>query len=157
MKCQRIVILTYFLLKQYQVLQQAKSILKALDTYGFGKVDEQGWRQEEVIERYARHSLVDGNKVFDAQFIAGDPTILSWMNDLQLRENTLDRAMKNVVFQRYYLEHYYSNRSTDEVPNVKYQNGGTRDLLTYNWFDNTMSLRQDSKWMHEPESNRPKV
>lgn len=134
-----------------------KNILKALDAYGFGKVDEQGWRQEAVIERYAKHSLVDGNKVFDAQFIAGDPSILSWMSDLQTRENTLDRAMKNVVFQRYYLEHYYSNRSTEEMPNVKYQQGGTRDLLTYDWFDNTMALHRGSNWVREPESNRPKM
>lgn len=134
-----------------------KGIIKALDTYGFGKVDEQGWRQEEVIERYTKHSLVDGNKVFDAQFVAGDPSILGWMSDLQLRENTLDRAMKNVVFQRYYLEHYYSNRSTEEVPNVKYQQGGTRDLLTYDWFDNTMALHQGSNWLRDLKSNRPKM
>ena len=134
-----------------------RDITKALATYGFGKVDEQGWRQEGVIERYAKHSLVDGNKVFDAQFVAGDPSILDWMSDLQKRENTLDRAMKNVVFQRYYLEHYYSNRSTEEVPNVKYQHGGTRDLLTYDWFDNTMSLHRGSDWTREPESNRPNI
>ena len=135
----------------------ADMISSSLSTYGFGKVDEQGWWQQEAIKRYVKNSLIDGNKVLDARFISGDTSLQDWMTKLQKQENTPERAIKNIVFQRYYLEHYYSNRSTDEIPNVKYQNGGYRDLLVYNWFNNAMALYKGDNWLKNTDSERPKI
>ena len=134
-----------------------ENILRAL-VYGFGKVDELEGRQKEVIERYVRHSLTDRNKVIFAQFIAGDPSISNWVNNLQICENTLDYAVRHIIFQKYYLtEYYYRNKNTEGNQNVKYQEGGTYDLLMYTWFDNAMSLYRGNGWVREPKSNRPDI
>lgn len=133
-----------------------KNIIKALGS-GFGKVDYLEGYQKKAIERFAKYSLTDKNKIIPAKFIAGDLSISDWMNNLQARENTLDYAIKNIVFQKYYLNDYYTHKSTKEAPNIKYQDGGTYDLLVYNWFDNAMSLYRGNNWIREPETNRPKI
>src|SRR5271169_5592092 len=111
-----------------------KNTIKALGHW-FGKVDYLEAYQKMAIERFARCSLTDKNKILPAQFIAGDLSISDWMNTLQARENTLDYAIKNIIFQKYYLKDYYGNKSSEDAPNLKYQDGGTYDLLMYNWFN----------------------
>jgi predicted nucleotidyltransferase len=133
-----------------------ENMMKALG-YGFGKVDHLEGYRKRTIKRFAKYSLTDRNKIIPAQFIAGDSSILDWMNNLQARENTLDYAIKNIVFQKHYLKDFYGHKGTEEVPNVKYHDGGTYDLLMYNWFDNVISLYRGNNWMHEPESDRPKI
>ena len=134
-----------------------KNILRTL-VYGFGKIDELEGRQREVIERYVKYSLTDRNKIIFAQFVIGDSSISKWIHGLKMRENTLHSAIENIIFQKYYLnDYYYNNKNAGETCNVKYQDGGTYDLLMYNWFDNAMLLYRGNNWAHEPESNRPKI
>ena len=134
-----------------------KNILRTL-IYGFGKADKFETQKQNRIEKYVKHSLTDRDKILFAQFIVGDTSILQWMDNLKSRENIIGSNTEHIFFQQYHLRnYYYINSNKKEIHNVKYQNGGTYDLLIYNMFDNAMSMYRGNDWMREPESNRPKI
>jgi len=121
-----------------------RRISGSLSTFGFGKIDDPNWENLETVELYVARSITEGNQIIDADYVCGDRVIADRIEGIRLKHDTLERNVRNIFFQRYYLDHYYSRRSTVEVPNVKYCVGGYRELLTFNWFDKVMKLYNPS-------------
>jgi len=117
-----------------------KNIIDDLDTFRFGKIDDPNWKNLKTIEKYVSKSITEGNQIIDAKYICGDKSISKNIQLMKDKYDDLERNVKNIFFQKFYLEHYYSNRSSEDVPNVKYSSGGYRDLLTFDWFDKTMDI-----------------
>ncbi len=115
-------------------------LTETLGTFGFGKVDDPNWKSFNVADLYAARSITEGNQIIDAIFVCGDTSMANKLDALKNKYDTVDRNIRNIFFQWFYLDHYYSRRSTTEVPNVKYCKGGYRELLTFDWFDKTMGL-----------------
>ena len=115
-------------------------ILDSFGTFAFAKVDDPNWEKLSIIEQYAAKSITEGNQVIDARYVGGDMNLARRFEYIQQKYDTLDRSIRNIFFQWFYLDHYYSRRNSLDTINVKYSRGGFRELLTYDWFDKTMSL-----------------
>jgi predicted nucleotidyltransferase len=132
-----------------------ENILKVLNTFGFGKIDDPNWENLKTIRQYTAKSITEGNQIIDAKYVCGDKLIDEKIQKIKNNYDTLERNVRNIFFQRFYLDHYYSNRSSKEIPNVKYCSGGYRELLTFDWFDKIMTLSNKS-WLKE-KVEEPKV
>jgi predicted nucleotidyltransferase len=139
---------------RYSLENEMPGFLSSLENLGFGKIDVLDWNYLAHLDLVASNSIIDGNKVLDASFIYGDSSIREIVEDIKRDRNTKERAIENLVFQKYYLEHYYSKRSTPQVPNVKYQEGGHRDFLMYNWAANLMRLYKKD-WINIDPGQEP--
>ncbi len=112
---------------------------KELASYQFGKIDDPNWKNMKSVEKYAARSITEANQIFDAKLVAGDKGLAKELTRIIEKYDTQERKIRNMLFQKFYLEHYYGARSNVEVPNVKYCSGGYRDLLTFDWFSNWIS------------------
>ena len=119
-------------------------IANGLAAFGFGKIDDPEWRNLDIAELYAAKSIIEGNQIIDSEFVCGDTEIAKNLATLKIKYDSLEWRTKNMFFQQFYLDHYYSRRNLNTT-NVKYCVGGSRELLTFDWFDKAMNYT-DPNW-----------
>jgi hypothetical protein len=129
-----------------------KNILNSLSSFGFGKIDDPNWEHLDVISKYAERSITEGNQVIDCKYACGDKSINNEVEKIKKKYDTLDRNIRNMFFQWFYLDYYYSIRSTFDIPNVKYCKGGYRELLSFDWFDKLINIYKNKESKSDPET-----
>jgi len=122
--------------------------------FDYAKLDLPEWGTLSDAELFLDKSLVEGNQVFETRFIRGDESLNQQLSSLKQKYGTLDRAIKNFFFNRFYLDEYYNRKKKGDATNVKYCRGGSRELLFLSWYNNILELYLGIKKGHieEPAS-----
>lgn len=88
-----------------------KRLLKeALKHFDFSKIDMPDWGSFDEIKVYLAKSLVEGNQVLETRFLLGDEAIVSELKEIKKRYNTPERALKNIIFNRFYFNQYFKQK-----------------------------------------------
>ncbi len=111
----------------------------------FCKVDLPQWGSIDEASIFAQKSITEGNQVLESNFVCGDEKIKNIVEDIQNKFGDSERMIKNIVFQKFYFEQYFKQRTRDGAINVKYCDGGSRDYLFINWFNQLMK-RKYANW-----------
>lgn len=98
-------------------------------------LDLPDWNSPEELEKYAKIGLIERNQILDLKFISGDNLISSRIESLQASLDTLEHALINLVFHRFYFDSYLQTRTETPKDKLKYGRGGSRELAFINWFD----------------------
>ena len=127
---------------------------KILDSFDFSKVDMPDWGSFEEIDTYLAKSMVEGNQVLETRFLTGDLGVANQLAIKKNRFNSVERGLKNIVFNRLYFNQYFRQRVRNGSLNLKYCNGGSRDFLFVYWHD-----RLDRLLLQEPSDDayKPKI
>ena len=119
-----------------------KEFIKLLEPFGFTKVDVPNWGTVSDLEQIVGVSIVEGNQVIESEAVIGDAELVKRFEKMKIRSSTLERAVTNLVFQKYCFDHYYKKRTKEGLVNIKYSHGGTRDLLFIIWVAKLEALRR---------------
>ncbi len=111
----------------------------------FCKVDLPQWGSVDEASIFAQKSITEGNQVLEINFVCGDEKIKNIVEGIQNKFGNSERMMRNIVFQKFYFEQYFKQRVRDGAINVKYCDGGSRDYLFINWFNQLMK-RKYADW-----------
>ena len=111
----------------------------------FCKVDLPQWGTVDEASIFAQKSITEGNQVLESNFVCGDEKMKNIVEDIQTKFGNSERMIRNIVFQKFYFEQYFKQRVRDGAINVKYCDGGSRDYLFINWFNQLMK-RKYSDW-----------
>ncbi len=115
--------------------------------FDFSKVDVPPWTAYKEIDVYLAKSLVEGNQVLETRFLAGDKEVLKEIEGKKQHFDSVERELRNIIFNRLYFNQYFRQRMRGEAVNVKYCPGGSRDFLFVYWND-----RLNNKIRGETES-----
>lgn len=118
----------------------------------YSKVDLPDWGRVDEVEIYLQKSLVEGNQVLETRFLSGDNELDKEFEALKRKYNSPGRAIQNIVFNRLYLDAYFEQKVRDGALNVKYCQGGSRELLFLGWYDDLMRTAFDEKPTSEPKA-----
>ncbi len=122
-----------------------KDFARLLDQFGFAKVDIPNWGTIADLEQLAQVNIVEGNQVLESEVIIGDAELVSEFEKMKRRASSVERAISNLVFQKYCYDHYYAKRKKTGLINIKYSHGGTRDLLFFVWIAKLEALRRGDR------------
>lgn len=111
------------------------------EPFEFCKVDIPKWGTLEEARIFAEKSITEGNQVLESRFICGDEEIKRNVKEIQEEFGGPERMIKNIVFQKFYFEQYFKQRVKNGAINVKYCDGGSRDYLFINWFNQLMERK----------------
>lgn len=132
-----------------------KSLFKErLKSFDFSKVDMPDWGTFKEIRTYLKKSLVEGNQVLETRYLSGDITVDKELNYIKKRFDSVERGLKNIIFNRLYFNQYFKQRTNKGAPNIKYCNGGARDFLFIYWQDRLDRILDGDR---EELSYRPRV
>lgn len=112
-----------------------------LRKFNFCKLDIPSWGLLKEMENHAKISITEGNQVLETRFIVGDINIKKALDRIKSKYLNRNRMIRNIVFQKFYFDSYFKQRTKNGFINIKYCNGGTRDFLFFSWFDQLMSER----------------
>lgn len=113
-----------------------KYLLKQrLENFNFSKIDMPNWGTYNEIDIYLEKSLVEGNQVLETRFLIGDSKVNKEIKNKKQRFDSVERGLKNIVFNRLYFNQYFRQRVRNGALNIKYCNGGSRDFLFVYWHD----------------------
>ncbi len=118
--------------------------VKRMNEFDYAKLDIPEWGKLDEAQIFLEKSLIEGNQVLETRYIAGDLNLDKELDFLKRRYNTLERALKNFIFNRFYLDDYFKNKVRNGALNVKYCEGGSRELLFFSWYDEIISLLDNS-------------
>ena len=106
-----------------------------LGVFDFSKVDLPDWGSYADIETYLDKSLIEGNQILETRFLIGDGGIRQYLELKKKKYNSVERSLRNIVFNRLYLNQYFRQRVRNGALNIKYCPGGSRDFLFVYWYD----------------------
>lgn len=115
-------------------LKLREKFVELLQDYNFTKVDTPVWGTLDDIQRYMTTSVTEANQVMEAQFICGDPEFRKRVEQLRVSLYNKDIIARNLVFQFFYFDQYYSKKASPGHLNLKYCAGGIRDFLFPIWY-----------------------
>lgn len=109
-------------------------VVRGLQDFGFTKIDTAIGGTVNDLRRHMRTSIIETNMVMESQFICGDTCLSDKIE--QLRSALYDPASiaRNLTFQFFYFRQYFYKKASADYQNLKYCNGGTRDLLFPIWY-----------------------
>ncbi len=119
--------------------------------FDYAKLDLPEWGTLSDADIFLDKSLVEGNQVLETRFIQGDKSLNQQLNSLKQKYGTLNRAIKNFFFNRFYLDEYYNLKKRGDAINVKYCRGGSRELLFLSWYNDILDLYLGTKKEHTEE------
>lgn len=134
-----------------ETVEFKKKYIEILERFNFCKLDIPSWGAIGEIRKYAKTSITEGNQVFETNFIIGDLNIKKEVDKIKSEYNTKERIIRNIIFQKFYFDMYFSQRVRNGSLNIKYCHGGTRDFLFYGWFSELM------KKIAGEENGRPRI
>ncbi len=108
---------------------------KRLESFDFSKVDLTEWGNYKEINAYLNKSLVEGNQVLETRYLCGDISVRDDVEQFKKEYNSIERGIKNIIFNRLYFNQYYRQRVRGNALNIKYCHGGSRDFLFVYWHD----------------------
>ncbi|VVB83831.1 Bifunctional uridylyltransferase/uridylyl-removing enzyme [uncultured archaeon] len=111
----------------------------------FCKVDLPEWGTIDEASIFAQKSITEGNQVLESNFVCGDEKVRIATEKIQQKFGGPERMIRNIAFQKFYFDQYFEQRVRDGNINVKYCDGGSRDYLFINWFNQLMN-RKYSDW-----------
>ncbi len=114
--------------------------VKEMNKFEYSKLDLPEWGTLDEAETFLRRSLIEGNQILETKYVQGDGDLNQRLEGFKREYNTLERAIKNFVFNRFYLDEYFKNKIRDGTLNVKYCEGGSRELLFFSWYNDIISL-----------------
>jgi len=112
-----------------------KRLKERWGTFGFSKVDLPPWGTYDEIDIYLEKSLVEGNQVLETRFLAGDESVMQEVSQRKQKFDSIERGLRNIIFNRLYFNQYFRQRIRDGALNLKYCPGGSRDFLFVYWQD----------------------
>jgi hypothetical protein len=121
--------------------------------FEFCKIDLPEWGSVDEAATFAKKSITEGNQVLDCKYVCGDTNIDDAVKGVQQEFGDADRMVRNIVFQRFYFDQYFKQRVRNGAINVKYCDGGSRDYMFLDWFDQLMK-RKYSGW-NKAKEGRP--
>lgn len=121
--------------------------------FKFCKIDLPEWGTVQDAKIFASKSITEGNQVLECRYICGDRSLKGKIREIQGEFGNPDRMTRNIVFQKFYFDQYFKQRVRDGCINIKYCDGGSRDYLFINWFNQLMS-RKYSSW-NKSHGERP--
>ena len=122
-----------------------KRFKKLAEPFNFCKIDLPDWGSLEEIKIFAEKSITEGNQVLESRFVCGDKSIKDKVEFIQNMYGTVDRMIRNIIWQKFYFEQYFKQRVRNGAINIKYCEGGSRDFLFIYWFDELMK-RKYQNW-----------
>ena len=137
----------------FNILNFRSKFVNLLKPFNFCKIDIPEWGSIQECKLFAKNSITEGNQVIENRFVCGDKEINNIMISIQEKYGNPYRMMRNIVFQKFYFEQYYSQRIRDGNINIKYCDGGSRDYLFIHWFNQYMK-RKDCFW-NKSSGKRP--
>jgi len=111
-----------------------------MEEFDYAKLDLPEWGTISEAETFMEKSLVEGNQVFETRFVWGDKEVNAELEKLKSKYNSPERAIKNFIFNRLYLDEYFRRKTRDGALNVKYCAGGSRDILFLSWYKDVIDL-----------------
>ena len=115
-------------------LRLREKFVELLQDFNFTKVDTPVWGTLDDLQRYMTTSVTEANQVMEAQFICGDPEFRKRVEELRVSLYDKDVIARNLVFQFFYFDQYYSKKASPGHLNLKYCAGGMRDFLFPMWY-----------------------
>jgi len=115
-------------------LRLREKFVELLQGFNFTKVDTPIWGTLGDIQRYMTTSVTEANQVMEAQFVCGDPGFGKSVEQLRASLYDKDVIARNLVFQFFYFDQYYTKKASPGHLNLKYCAGGIRDLLFPMWY-----------------------
>lgn len=129
-----------------QIYSKFKEQFKKLaQPFKFCKIDLPEWGNIEEVSTFSQKSITEGNQVLECRFICGDKEIANSVKNIQEKYGGPDRMIRNIIFQNFYFQQYFRQRVRNGKINVKYCDGGSRDYLFINWFNQLMN-RKYPEW-----------
>lgn len=101
--------------------------------FGYSKVDIPDWGTIRQLSKICSTNIVEGNQILESKIVCGDPSLIKSFRAMVKKQNTLERSKRNILFQLFCYDYYYSKRRKNGYINVKYSAGGTRDILFFIW------------------------
>lgn len=121
--------------KTSQSTEFKKRLKEKWGTFGFSKVDLPPWGTYDEIDVYLDKSLVEGNQVLETRFLAGDESVMQEVSQRKQKFDSIERGLRNIIFNRLYFNQYFRQRVRDGALNLKYCPGGSRDFPFVYWQD----------------------
>jgi hypothetical protein len=135
--------------------KKLKYLLKTrLKPFDFAKIDMPNWGAFDELKIYLEKSLVEGNQVLETRYLIGDIQVEEDIFLLKQKFDSVERGLKNIIFNRLYFNQYFKQRTKQGAPNIKYCNGGSREFLFVYWHDRLDRFLFGDKM---DNSYRPKV
>jgi len=116
-----------------------------LGIFDFSKVDLPDWGSYDDIETYLNKSLIEGNQILETRFLIGDEMVKQYIELKKKKYNSVERSLRNLIFNRLYLNQYFRQRVRNGAPNIKYCSGGSRDFLFVYWHDQLDRMIKNDK------------
>jgi len=117
-----------------------KQFAETMERFDYSKLDLPEWGKLAETEIYLEKSLIEGNQILETRFLCGDAKLNMRLEKLKSKYNSPERAIKNIIFNRLYLDEYFSKKVRAGALNVKYCKGGSRELLFISWYDGLLRL-----------------
>ena len=133
-----------------KVIEFEKELIKELTPYNFSKLDIPFWGTLEECKKFLANSITEGNQVIEARYIWGDKNIEEDLKEIKEKYGTLEKFESVFLFQYYYFNQYYEQRGREGQLNLKYGDGGTRDVLFLVWLSNIISGCDFFKFKNRP-------
>ena len=126
---------------------------KTMEKFDYSKLDLPEWGKLAETEVYLEKSLIEGNQVLEARLLFGDEELNRKLKKLKSKYNSPERVIKNIIFNRLYLDEYFSKKIRGGALNVKYCKGGSRELLFISWYNELLRSinREKDELISEPQ------
>ena len=112
-----------------------KYLEEKIKTLPFDKIDIADWNYvDEMTEKNCK-SMIEYNKSVDAKYISGNIEIRDEHERTVKKNDTEEQKIKRFITEFGIFHLYdYKNKKTDYGENLKYDYGGSRDIIFLDWF-----------------------
>ncbi len=129
-----------------------KYLEEKINSLPFDKIDIADWKDVDEMMEENCNSMIEYNKSVDAKYVAGNTNIANThqekVKDIDNRDSKIKRFITEFgIFHLY----DYKNKKTDYGENLKYDYGGSRDIIFLDWYYGINSdLDEDKDEEHTP-------